>query len=99
MDTYTRNYLRKRAHELKPVVMVGKGGVTPQVTEALDQALFSHELVKIRFVDFKAARKSLAAELAEQTDAEVITVIGNTAVLYRMQDDPSLRRYHAPKRR
>jgi len=35
MNSHERNFLRKRAHELKPVVMVGKSGNDERVNAAL----------------------------------------------------------------
>ena len=96
MNSHTRNYLRKRAHELSPVVMVGKSGLDSRILQALDQALVSHELVKVKFVDNKESKREIAASMAESNGAELITVIGNVAVIYREHEDPSQRRYHAP---
>ncbi|MCF7941924.1 MAG: YhbY family RNA-binding protein [Spirochaetia bacterium] len=98
MDSFTRNFLRKRAHELKPIVMVGKSGMSDSVEMALEEALSVHELVKVKFFDFKETRRDIAQTLAEHTRSELIQVIGNIAILYREHEDPSMRRYHAPKR-
>ncbi len=78
-----RNILRKEAHTLKPVIMVGKNGVSPKLTEAVDAALADHELIKVKFLDFKEDRKALTASLADSVNAAVISVIGNIAILYR----------------
>jgi RNA-binding protein len=96
MDSHTRNYLRKRAHEIKPIVMVGKSGFDQRITAALEEALQSHELVKVRFVDYKASRVEISQQLADSCQAELVTVIGNVAVVYREQSDPALRRFHPP---
>jgi len=88
----------KRAHTLKPVVMVGKGGVNPGVQAAVEAALSSHELVKVRFVDYKEERRSIAQEMAKASGAFVVSVLGNNAVLYRAKEDPSKRRITLPER-
>jgi len=93
---FERSYLMRRAHELKPVVMIGKGGMTPGVQEAIDNALASHELVKVRFVDYKEERRSLAQEMAKASGAFVVTVVGNNAVLYKPHEDPAKRRITLP---
>lgn len=77
--------LRKRAHDLDVTVWVGKAGVDAVVDE-LDGQLRDRDLVKVKFL--RAARggtdvESLAADLAERTDATVVETRGNTAVLYR----------------
>lgn len=82
MDTQA---LRKRAHDLDVTVWVGKSGVGAVVDE-LDDQLGDRDLVKVKFL--RAARggtdvETLASDLADLTDAEVIETRGNTAVLYR----------------
>ena len=43
-----RRHLRSLAHPLRPVVLVGEAGLSEAVLKALDDALTSHELVKVR---------------------------------------------------
>jgi RNA-binding protein len=78
-----RNILRKEAHTLKPVIMIGKNGVTQELTAAVDTALADHELIKIKFQDFKDDRKALSIALSDSVNAVVISVIGNIAIIYR----------------
>ena len=87
-----RSRLASLASALDPVVMLGRGGASEGVSGALDRALSDHELVKMRFVDFKGERKELALELAKGAGAELVRVIGNVAVLYRRNRDPEKRR-------
>jgi RNA-binding protein len=75
--------LKTQAHHLKPLVQVGKKGVTDQLVDAVDSALVDHELVKVRFLEYKDERKSLAESIASRTESEIVTVIGNIAILYR----------------
>ena len=82
-----RNILRKEAHTLKPVIMIGKNGVTPELNAAVDTALADHELIKVKFLDFKEDRRALSSSLADSLKAEVISVIGNIAILYRELED------------
>ena len=55
-----RAALSGMANDLNPVVFLGKAGAADGVYEALDKALTDHELIKLRFVDFKGERKELA---------------------------------------
>jgi RNA-binding protein len=83
-----RAELRAEAHHLNPTVRVGVQGLTPALIQSLDDALRTHELVKValgRNVDVSA--KEAAGELAEQTGSEVVQVIGRTASLYRHNPD------------
>ena len=83
MTSKQRAALRSRAQSLSPVVMVGHDGITEGVIAALDQALTDHELVKVRFQDFKDMARDLAEELAQKTESTKIAVTGFTAVFYR----------------
>ena len=86
-----RAALRAEAHHLTPLVHVGQHGLSPTVIRSLDDALRTHELVKVplgRNTDVSAT--GAAAELAAATDAIVIQVIGKTATLYR--ENPELPR-------
>ncbi len=86
-----RAALRAEAHHLTPMVHVGQYGVSPTVVQSLDDALRTHELVKVqlgRNADLTV--KDAAANLAAATDAIVIQVIGKTATFYR--ENPELPR-------
>ncbi len=81
-----RRHLRALAHALKPIVFVGEAGVSEAVRSALDEALASHELVKVRLRQ-PADKKRAARELAEATSAELCGLVGHTVVLYRADPD------------
>ncbi len=87
-----RAKLASLASTMDPLVHLGKAGAAEGVSSALDRALADHELVKLRFVDFKGERRELAAQLAEKNRAELVRVIGNVAVLYRRNPDPEKRK-------
>jgi RNA-binding protein len=93
-----KQFLRRRAHELKPVVQIGKNGLTDQLHTAVDQELSAHELIKVKFMDFKDQRKELADELVVTSSSTLIGLIGNIAILYREQADPEKRRIRLPSK-
>ncbi|HEY0593410.1 MAG TPA: ribosome assembly RNA-binding protein YhbY [Thermoanaerobaculia bacterium] len=83
-----RKYLRGLAHELEPVVRIGKARVTPEVAAEADRALEAHELIKVRIdVEGRDARQALAEDLAERAGAALVTSIGKIAVLYRPREE------------
>lgn len=96
LSGFQRNFLRKKAHDLKPVVMIGKNGLTGEVTKAIDSALNDHELIKVKFVDFKDEKKSLAFKVAGELDANLVAVIGNIAIIYRESPDQEKKEIHIP---
>jgi len=86
-----RAELRGEAHHLDPTVHVGQHGLTPTLIASLDDALRTHELVKVKLgksADLKA--KDAAGQLAAATTSEVVQVIGRTATFYR--ENPDLKR-------
>lgn len=96
LSSSQRKYLRGLAHPLNPVVMVGHGGVSESVMAEVEQALNVHELIKIRFHEFKDEKETLCAEIVKHSDAAVAGIIGHVAILYRPQRDLSKRRIRLP---
>ena len=87
-----RKYLRAQAHHLKPFVLIGRNGINKQVIGSVDLALKDHELIKIKFGEFKEAKKEISAEIAQFTKSEVVEIIGNIAILYRQHPEPEKRK-------
>lgn len=75
--------LKAAAQLLQPLLLVGRAGVTPAFIAALDEALRARELVKIRFSEHKAEKKTLAPVLAEATNSRLVMQVGHVAVFYR----------------
>jgi len=84
--------LRSQAHHLKPVVMVGRNGVSEQLIASVDAALKDHELIKVKFLDFKEEKKEISEEIAAVTKSEVVGIIGNIAIFYRQHPQPEMRK-------
>ena len=87
-----RKYLRSLAHHLKPVVMVGKNGVSEKLMASVNAALNDHELIKVKFVEFKEDKKEISKEIEQSTKSEVVEIIGNIAIFYRQHPQPELRK-------
>jgi len=92
MTSQQRKQLRGLAHHLEPVVMIGKQGLTDGIVAATVKALDAHELIKVRFLDFKDEKHGLTEQLAAATASEVAGVIGHIAILYREHPDPDKRK-------
>ena len=101
MKGYQKKYLNGLAHTLKPTVFVGQKGAVASVVNALDDALDKHELIKVKFVEFKekAQKEEILAVLEQKTSAERVGIIGHVATLYRQQKDPEKRKITVPVRK
>lgn len=91
-----RKYLRQLGHHLDPVIIVGKHGVTDMVVRAISEALEHHELVKVRFNEFKEEKRALTEEIERRTGADIAGVIGHVALLYKEQPDEEKRKIVFP---
>ena len=80
--------LRKKAHKLNPVVIIGGNGLTDAVQNEIHSSLEAHELIKIRMHtqnrdDVLAAVKTIC----EKQHATLIQQIGHTIVIYRQREE------------
>jgi RNA-binding protein len=91
-----RKYLRGMAHYLKPLVQVGKNGLTDSVVESIDQALDIHELIKVRISDPGDQKRELAHAIADRTGSAWVGMVGFVVTLYRQQRDPEKRTIDLP---
>ena len=87
-----RKYLRSLAHHLDPVVHIGKTGLAPSVLTALAEALEHHELIKVRFQDFKDQKRELAQTIAQASHSAIVGSIGHIFIFYRQHPDPDKRK-------
>ncbi len=88
LSSSQRSFLRSQAHHLEPVVLIGKNGVTDGTIEAVNKALETRELIKIKFREYKDEKKSLAYQLAESTESHIVGTIGHTVIVFRQNPDP-----------
>ena len=90
MTTKERAYLKGLAMQIDPVLSLGKQSLTPEFTEAVNEAITKRELIKISVLKNCLDEPSaLAAMLAERTHSEVVQVIGRKIVLFRKNQEKS----------
>jgi RNA-binding protein len=90
-----RAALRAEAHRLTASVHVGQHGLTETLRQSVDDALRTHELVKIQFTKNAGLEvKDAANDLARTLGADVVQVIGRTTTIYR--ENPELKKKDTP---
>jgi RNA-binding protein len=83
-----KKHLRRLAHPMSPIVMLGNAGLTEGVVKELERALTDHELVKVAArVGERSQRDAALDDLAQRTQAELVQRIGNVGVFYRRRVD------------
>lgn len=84
MTSKQRAYLKGLAMNIDPIINIGKASLTPEVTEAVSEALAKRELVKIGVLkNCIDDPRAIASAVAERTNSEVVQVIGKKIVLYK----------------
>ena len=88
MTSKQRAYLKSLASSLEPIFQIGKGSLTPEVTESISEAFNKRELIKIAVLKncFNDPNE-IAATVAERTKSQVVQVIGKKIVLYKESKD------------
>lgn len=88
MDTSVKQALKAKAHHLKPIILLGAKGLTEAVVAETNAALLTHELIKIKINGAeKEDRLIIANDLCAQLNAELIQMIGSTAIVYRKNEE------------
>lgn len=83
--------LRALANSLNPILYVGKNDITQAAIKQADETMQSHELMKCAVQDGSGlTTKEAATELAEKIGADVVQVIGNRFVLFRVSDNDKI---------
>lgn len=84
MTSKQRAYLKSLASNLNPIFQIGKASLTPEFTEAINEAFNTKELIKIAVLKNCADDPNEIAEIiAERTHSQVVQVIGKKIVLYK----------------
>lgn len=93
-----KKYLRGIAHPLKPVVFIGQKGIIDSVILALDEAFNKHELVKVKFNEFKKKdeKQEIIDTIIKETECQLCGLIGHTAIFFRRHPDPEKRKIGFP---
>ena len=81
-----RQEFKAQAHSLNPVVMIGDKGLTDNVMAEINVALEAHELIKIKIAGAeKEVKQEIADRICQKQRCELVQMIGNIIVVYRMQ--------------
>ncbi len=82
-----RAYLRSLANSIDTIIMVGKGGLSEQITKSADDAITARELIKGKVLEScELSVREVADSIANEINADVVQVIGTKFVLYRRNE-------------
>ena len=66
LSSSKRSYLKSEAHHLKPIILIGKKGLTDGAIEAINNALEAREIIKIQFRELKNEKKNFQGRLQKK---------------------------------
>jgi len=79
-----RAELRAIANSYDTILQIGKAGISAETITQVNDALKARELIKMRVQKSSPLTAAEAAqELAEETNSDIVQVIGSRFVLYR----------------
>ena len=91
-----RSYLKSQAHHLEPVIIIGKNGLTEGTIYAIQTALKSRELIKIKFRGHKEDKQKILEKILTETVSIIVGTIGHTIILIKQISDPEKQKYLLP---
>jgi len=88
-----KRHLRALAHPLKPIVNLGKQGLSLETKREIESQLLDHELIKCKVLDScPLSKKECAEEISTMTEIEVVQIIGKTLILFSAHpEDPKIK--------
>lgn len=83
-----RAFLKKKAHDLNPLVRIGKDGITDSLIQSILEAIDSRELLKVKILqNCEKEKDEVLEELSKCNEFEVVGIIGRTIILFRENKD------------
>ena len=100
MTSKERAAFKTQAMQLDSIFQIGKSSLTPQMVDAIRDALKARELIKISVLkNCLDDPREIAQVLSERTGSEVVQVIGKKIVLYKKNYELEEKRKRVAKRK
>jgi len=88
LNSKKRAYLRKVAHDMSPLVRVGKDGFSENIISSILDAIDKRELIKVKILqNSEVDKRELATELAEKSGCQVVGITGRIITLFKENKD------------
>ena len=86
-----RKKLKALAHHLDPRIYIGKEGFNGGVSHSILENLEKHELIKIKFSQYKDKKREISEKISSQTQSQLVSIIGNILIIYKKSNNPKNR--------
>lgn len=79
-----RAFLKKKAHDLSPIVRIGKEGLQKNVVEIILSAIESRELIKVKILqNCEVEKEVIYQQLKEEKEIVVVGMIGRMIIVFK----------------
>ena len=78
-----RSFLRKQVVTMKPIMQIGKGGLTNEIKTAIRNTLEARELIKISILQNSDVEREEVAEALEEMGFDIVQKIGRVVVVFK----------------
>lgn len=86
-----RAYLRKMAHNLEPIVRIGKEGFGENIKQSIIDAITSRELIKVKILQNVDDKEVIIKNISEWSEVEIVGTVGGIIILYKEnKDEPKI---------
>ena len=92
INSKQRSKLRAMAHQLKPIVVIGKAGIVDGAINSIRRALDDHELIKVKLGHDKKIKNQFVDIVKNKLSALLIGNVGHTFIIFRLQEDKDKRK-------
>ena len=85
LSSKERAFLRKLAHNLEPIVRIGKDGIDENVLKSIAEVVKKRELIKVKILQNSSVEidREMADEVARDTKSVFVDKIGNILIFFK----------------
>ena len=86
MNGKQKRYLRSLAVNIKPIVQIGKSGLSNEILTSIRNAADARELIKVNILQNSDEVATDVAEAIEEMGLDVVQIIGRNLIVIKVSD-------------
>ena len=86
MNGKQKRYLRSLAVNIKPIVQIGKSGLSNEILTSIRNAADARELIKVNILQNSDEVATDVAEAIEEMGLDVVQIIGRNLIVFKVSD-------------
>lgn len=81
-----KRYLRSLAVNIRPIVQIGKSGLTNEILTSIRHAADARELIKVNILQNSDETAKEVAAMIDEMGLNVVQIIGRNIVVFKVSD-------------